>query len=61
MSTPIYPLERADEVMPAFRDYLAQAPDELMGLGVFWSAPEAPEVPRRWHGAPVVILLSCST
>ncbi|MFY9944093.1 MAG: BBE domain-containing protein, partial [Desulfobacterales bacterium] len=61
MSAPIYPLERADEVMPVFRDYLAQAPDELMGLGVFWSAPEAPEVPRRWHGAPVVILLSCYT
>lgn len=59
MSAPIYPLERAPEVMPVFRDYLAQAPDDLMGLGVFWSAPEAPEVPRKWHGAPVVILMSC--
>jgi FAD/FMN-containing dehydrogenase len=45
--------------MRVFRDYLAQAPDDLMGLGVFWSAPEAPEVPRQWHGAPVVILMSC--
>lgn len=61
MSAPIYPLERAHEVIPFFRDYLAQAPDELMGLGVFWSAPEVPEVPQRWHGAPVVILLSCYT
>ncbi|MGD8542399.1 MAG: FAD-binding oxidoreductase [Desulfobacteraceae bacterium] len=59
MSAPIYPLERAPEVMRVFRDYLAQAPDDLMGLGVFWSAPEAPEVPRQWHGAPVVILMSC--
>jgi hypothetical protein len=59
MSAPIYPLERAAEVMPVFRDYLAQASDDLMGLGVFWSAPQAPEVPRQWHGAPVVILMSC--
>ncbi|MCU0585046.1 MAG: FAD-binding oxidoreductase [Desulfobacterales bacterium] len=61
LSAPIYPLERAGEVMAAFRDYLESAPDELMGLGVYWSAPEAPQVPKHLHGVPVVILLGCYT
>ncbi|MFO7708162.1 MAG: FAD-binding oxidoreductase [Desulfobacterales bacterium] len=61
LSAPVHPLERASEVMAAFRDYMEEAPDELMGLAVFWSAPEAPQVPKRLHGAPVVILLGCYT
>ncbi len=58
MSVPIYPLERAGEVVPAFRDYMERSPDDLMGLGVYWSAPEAPEVPEKYHGTPVVILMA---
>ncbi|RPJ75963.1 MAG: FAD-binding oxidoreductase, partial [Desulfobacteraceae bacterium] len=61
LAAPIYPLARAGEVMAAFRDYMEAAPDELMGLGVFWSAPEVPQVPQNQHGAPVVILLGCYT
>ncbi len=61
LSAPIYPLGRAQEVMAAFRDFMEAASDELMGLAVFWSAPEAPQVPKNLHGSPVVILLSCYT
>ncbi len=61
LSVPIYPIERAPEIMRQFNDYMQSAPDELMGLGVFWSAPEAPEVPAQYHGKPVVILLGCYT
>jgi FAD/FMN-containing dehydrogenase len=57
----MYPLERAREVLGACRDYLAGAPEELMVLGVYWSAPRVPEVPENFHGAPVVILLGCYT
>jgi FAD/FMN-containing dehydrogenase len=57
----MYPLERAPEVIARFRTIMDNAPDDLMGLGVYWSAPEAPEVPRQVHGAPVVILLGCYT
>jgi FAD/FMN-containing dehydrogenase len=59
MSMPIYPLDRANEVMGKFREYMETAPDELMGIGVFWSAPKAPEVPPEYQGKPVVILLGC--
>jgi FAD/FMN-containing dehydrogenase len=61
MSAPVYPLDRAPEVVAAFRDYMEAAPDELMGIAVYWSAPEAPVIPEKLHGSPVVILLSCYT
>lgn len=61
LSAPVYPLDRAPEVVAAFRDYMEEAPDELMGIAVYWSAPEAPAIPQKLHGSPVVILLSCYT
>jgi hypothetical protein len=57
----MYPLERAGEVMGSLRDYMAAAPEDLMVLATFWSAPDVPEVPATWRGAPVVILLGCYT
>jgi FAD/FMN-containing dehydrogenase len=59
MAVPIYPLEQAEEVIAGLRDYMTKAPAELMTLGVFWNAPEAPEVPERYRGMPVVIALGC--
>lgn len=61
LSVPMYPLERAQEVMSACCEYMQKAPEDLMVLGVYWSAPEVPEVPERYHGTPVVILLGCYT
>ena len=61
MSVPIYPLDQATEVMGAFRDYMRNAPEDMMGLGVFWSAPQDPRVPEQYRGMPVIILLGCYT
>ncbi len=61
MTFPMYPLDRADDTMAALRDYMSAAPEDLMVLGVFWSAPDIPEVPAKWRGAPVIILLGCYT
>jgi len=58
---PIYPLEHAEKVISTCRDYMAGAPDEIMVIGVYWSAPPIPEVPTEYHGQPVVILLGCYT
>ena len=57
----IYPMQRAPEIMTAFHQIMESAPDDLMGLGVYWSAPDLPVVPARYHGTPVVILLGCHT
>ena len=61
IALPIYPLAKAREVMTACRDYLATAPEDLMVLGVYWSAPAIPEVPQEQQGKPVAILLGCYT
>jgi len=61
MSVPMYPLDRAKEVMDACCEYMKKAPEDLGVLGVYWSAPEVPEVPERYHGTPVLILLGCYT
>lgn len=61
MNVPIYPLERAQEVMGTCRDYMAQAPEDLAVIGVFWSAPAVPEVPAEAQGKPAIILLGCYT
>ncbi|MGA9526172.1 MAG: FAD-binding oxidoreductase [Myxococcaceae bacterium] len=53
----LYPVERADAVLRLFCDYIVQAPEELGAIGVHWSAPPLPEVPRALQGSPVVILL----
>jgi FAD/FMN-containing dehydrogenase len=61
LSAPVYPLDRAPEVLAAFRDYMAEAPDELMGIAVYWSAPEVPDISEAFRGSPVLILLACYT
>jgi FAD/FMN-containing dehydrogenase len=58
---PIYSLEKARDVMTSCRDYMANAPDDLMVLGVYWSAPAVPEVPEEHQGKPVAILLGVYT
>lgn len=60
MCMPIYPVEEANKVLAVFRDYMSeQAPEELMAIAVFWSAPDLPEVPEKHRGRPVVVLLGC--
>ncbi|MCB2218590.1 MAG: FAD-binding oxidoreductase [Desulfobulbaceae bacterium] len=61
ISMPIYAMENAREVMTACQKYMAAAPDDLMVLGVYWSGPPIPEVPKKHQGEPVVILLGCYT
>lgn len=56
---PIYPLEKAAQVIAGCRDYVDNAPDELMVLGTYWSAPAIADVPEAYHGQPVVIVLGC--
>ena len=61
MTVPIYPLDRAGEVLERARAYMETAPEDYMLIGVFWSAPDVTEVPAKWRGMPVLILLGCYT
>lgn len=56
MSVPVYPLERAEEVLTACRDYMADATEDLTVIGVCWKSPV-----EEHQEQPVVILLGCYT
>ena len=51
-----YPQEAAREVLPAWRDYMASAPEELSSLAFFWNVPPHEPFPPEHHGEPVLIL-----
>ncbi|QIG48116.1 FAD-binding oxidoreductase [Nordella sp. HKS 07] len=53
---PAYPEERAGEVLPLWRDFMATAPDELSGLAEFSTIPSDPSFPENIWGRRVVTL-----
>jgi FAD/FMN-containing dehydrogenase len=59
MAITLYPLADAPEAIRVFRDLMAGAPEELMGVGVLWSAPEEEFIPEHWRGQPVFIPAAC--
>jgi hypothetical protein len=50
----LWPRERAGEVMRAYRDLMAEAPDALCGGLALMTAPPAPMVPAELQGRPAV-------
>jgi FAD/FMN-containing dehydrogenase len=55
----LYPAEQAADVLRFYRSYMETAPDELMVVCGFLTAPPAPFVPPHLHGAPMVALILC--
>jgi FAD/FMN-containing dehydrogenase len=49
-----YPIERTRAVLRAYRDAVAEAPDELTADAVVWSLPPMPELPEHLRGLPYV-------
>ena len=52
----VYPIESAGDVLRAYRDYAATAPDELTTLVALMRIPPIPMVPPEAIGAPVVMV-----
>ncbi len=55
-AAPIYPEERANEILPLWRDFMATAPDRLSGLAEFSTIPHDPAYPEETWGRRVVAL-----
>jgi FAD/FMN-containing dehydrogenase len=51
-----YSLEDAGTVVPAWRDFMATAPEELSSLAICWSVPAHEPFPPELAGTPVVIV-----
>jgi FAD/FMN-containing dehydrogenase len=56
VAAPFYSLDDATTVVPAWRDFMATAPEEISSLAVFWSVPADEHFPPEHHEKPVVIL-----
>ena len=58
LAGPIFwPMEQSGEVLRFYRDWVADAPDELMTIVVHRKAPPLPFVPAELHGKPVVMVI----
>ena len=53
---PLYPEERANEILPMWRDYMASAPDEVTGLAEFSTIPHDEAYPQNTWGRRVIAL-----
>ena len=53
---PAYPEERARDILPQWRDYMATAPDEVSGLVEFSTIPSDPAYPEETWGRRVLAL-----
>lgn len=53
---PIYAEERAQEIIPRWRDFMATAPERLSGLAEFSTIPEDPAYPQECWGRRVLAL-----
>jgi FAD/FMN-containing dehydrogenase len=60
LAGPIFwPMEQSGEVLRFYRDWVAEAPDELMTIIIHRKAPPLPFVPDELHGKPVVMVVCC--
>jgi FAD/FMN-containing dehydrogenase len=55
----LWPIEEAPGLLRFYREWSAEAPDELMTLVVQRKAPPLPSVPRELHGKLVVAVVCC--
>jgi len=51
--------EDAVEVLRRFRDFIAEAPEEVMAIAIIRTAPPAPFLPESIHGKPIAAIACC--
>jgi FAD/FMN-containing dehydrogenase len=55
----VHPLSAARDVVRFYRDFVADAPEELACWFVMRHAPPLPFLPREWHGKEILALAVC--
>lgn len=60
MAAPFYALEDAERVLPAWRDFMATAPEEVASNALFWGVPAVEAFPTELHGRAVFITAAMS-
>ncbi|HWM64421.1 MAG TPA: FAD-binding oxidoreductase [Solirubrobacterales bacterium] len=54
-----WPIEESPNVLRFYRDWIADAPDDLMTIVIHRKAPPLPFIPTELHGKPVVAVVCC--
>ena len=55
-----YPADAARDLLRTFRDWAADAPDEITALVDLTTAPPLPVIPEEWHGKKVAAFIAVS-
>jgi FAD/FMN-containing dehydrogenase len=55
----MWPMDKSAEVLRFYRDWVAEAPDDLMTIVIHRMAPPMPWVPDEFHGKHVVMVVPC--
>lgn len=55
-ATVMYPFDKADEVIKAWRNFTHTAPDEVSSSCLLWSVPAIPDFPEDMHNQNVIII-----
>ncbi len=58
LAAPFYALEDAERVLPAWRDFMADASDEVSSNALIWGIPAVDAFPAELHGRAVLILIA---
>ena len=61
LCAPWYPAEMADTLLPAWREFMKTAPEELSSSAMFWTVPSVPNFPVEAHGKRAIILAAVYT
>ena len=62
LCAPFYPLnDGAGDILRRWRDFIAEAPEDISSSCLFWSIPAHPNFPEELHGTPVVITAAVHT
>ena len=56
-----YPAYSSSELLRVFREWCADAPDEITAVVNLTTAPPLPVIPEQWHGQKIAALLALST
>ena len=59
LASPMYPADRAGEVLRAWRDFAATAPDEITSVALINNVPDLSALPTEVRGKPAVTIAAC--
>ena len=55
LCAPFYPAEEADKILPVWKEFMDNSPDEVSSNASIWTIPPAPDFPTELHGRRVII------